>query len=217
MSSHYDSMGFWAKSIGYNYAILRNKQEALNWLNEGVEYYLKIDEFEKREGNRIRYVHALRILDCVVPLQDEGLYNTVSVTIEGLSPEPVPGTDRISTEIFEAYFDCMAPLLRGDYDTAAKRLPRLKKWEKDWKECKYYEGLSDSIEGIVQEDGGQFLIGVGQILKIFKRRNAQLKGMPICTEATSIFILAKRRGLKVELADIDKKYRMLIADVFIDL
>ncbi|MEW5816459.1 MAG: hypothetical protein AB1798_13820 [Spirochaetota bacterium] len=215
--SYITSLGGYAKDIAFGYAILKNKAEALSWFREAVGYYVKVDELLKEEGKRIRYVHALRLLDAVVPLSKEEEYIKVAAIIEGLPPEPVPGTSYISSELFEAYLDNMAPLLKGNYNEALERLPRLRNSEKkDWKDCQFYEGLSDAIEGIAKQDKDLFLGGLNRVLEIFKRRNAQLKGLPICPEATTLFILVKRRGMDIKLEDIDGKLREFVPGVLVE-
>jgi len=113
--------------------------------------------------------------------------------------------------------DCMSSLLVRDYETALKRLKRYREWEeKDWRETKFYEGIADSIEGIARADKPLFLKGLNRVLEIFKRRNSQLKDIPICTDAVTLFILARERGLDISLDDLPEKLRMFIPRVLVE-
>ncbi len=118
--------------------------------------------------------------------------------------------------IFEDYLECMAPLLRGEYDEAMKRLPTYREQErKYWKETGWYGSVSDAIESLVKKDKETFMEALHGILKTFKRRNAQLKWIPICCTATTFFILAQRRGIDISLEEIDRKYREFIPECLV--
>ena len=160
---------------------------------------------------------AQKLIKPDIATRDIDNFGMVSKLIENIPPTPIPGTDKIATEIFESYLDCMAPLLREEYELVLERLPRLRKWEElDWKETEFYEGPSDCVEGIVRKDKMLFLKGLLRILEIFKRRSAKRKSIQHCSLAITMFILGQRRGFDITLKDIDEKYRTFIPEILVE-
>ncbi len=209
-ASFYDGMGDSARIIALNYAILRKCEETKRWLGEAVNYYLKSEEMIRDLGELLEYAIGIYLLDCVVPLRDEELYARVSRAIEDVKRDVKPF-------VFEDYLHCMAPLLRGEYDEVLKRLPTYRELErKYWKEVGWYGTMADAIEALAKGDKEPFMEALHGILKTFKRRNAQLKEIPICTEATTLFILAQRRGIDISLEEIDKRYREFIPECMVE-
>ena len=217
----YSDLASFADIIARNYCILENRKEAIHWLREATGYHLKTYELIKHlvENKEIQYglsSPAGGLLYTVVASGDVERFDMVSRLIENLPPPTIPGTDKVSTEIFESYLNCMAPILRDEYDLVSERLPKLRQWEaKDWKECQFFE-VSDSIEGIVKKDKGVFSKNINGILKVFKRRNIKRKSIQHCALATTMIILAKSRGLDISLEDIDEKYREFLPRVLVE-
>jgi|GEM_PF-5216668 len=206
----YDGMGDSARTIALNYAILRKCEETKRWLREAVDYYLTSEEMIRDLGKLLEYATGLDLLHSVVPLRDEELYDRVSRAIEEVERDDRP-------IVFEDYLNCMAPMLRGEYDDVLKRLPTYREQErKYWKEVGWYGTMADAVEAIVKEDKETFMEALHEILKTFKRRNAQLKEIPICREATTLFILAQRRGIGISLEEIDKRYREFIPECMVE-
>lgn len=200
---HFITIADQANRIALNYLIIKEKENAIYWFRESTKYYLS--------ATKLLYPNGLRLVDSVVPLHDNILYRKASDAITGLSYKPYSNTG-----LFEVYLECIASFLRDSPESALDYVSKLRELEiKYWKEVKWYEGLADAVEGIAREDKTLLLNGISRVLEIFKKRNAQLKRIPICTEATSLFILGRRQGIKIELEELSKDLQEFIPEVLV--
>ena len=210
--STYYGMGIDSRGIAIYTLLLGNKNEVLNWFEKAAKYleeYIVHQRFltGSWEGESGRCTDFLEV--AILSGNDKLIVEAVkrAQEIDEKFPQryPAPAQNYY-------YLLALSNTLSREKMKAESLLEKI-----DVKRNKIYEdyfnGLKESVKGLLKNDVKFVLDGITQILTFHTRKygkNPVTDDEFVCIPATALLILAKNKGFEIKPADIEEKYRKFI-------
>lgn len=189
-----------------------NKKDAFNWFEKAAEYLEEhivhqrslIGSWEGESGRCTDFLY-MAILSGNDKLIDEAVKRAQE--IDGKFPVKFPDPAQNYY-----YLLALSNTLSREKMKAESLLEKIDvKYHKGYED--YFNGLKESVKGLLKNDVKLVLNGITQILTFHTRKYGKKPVTDdelVCIPATALLILAKNRGIEVVPADIEEKYRKFI-------
>jgi tetratricopeptide (TPR) repeat protein len=216
-STYYD-MGFDSRGIAIYTLLLGNINEAINWFEKAAEYFEEHIVHQRSrtgtwEGESGRCTDFLDM--AILSGNDKLTVEAVKRAQEIDRKFPVRYPDPAQNYY---YLLALSNTLSLEEKKAKNLLEKIDvKFHKGYED--YFNGLKESVKGLLKNDMELVLDGITQILTFHTRKygtNPVTDDELVCIPATVLLLLAINKGIKIKAADIEEKYRKYIPWILLD-
>ena len=209
-----------AYAVSLGYLVLNDKKNAVSWFNKSSGFYLRCADLHLQTkqyfgiNKTFTETAALQVIkSCVLSINKKSINKITDYIIEN-RPEAF-GSDLIYNYVLALSLFIICSKNPGKYKHKhlIQQVEKLSESEKKQKGnvSGYYKGTKDALAGLSENNKEKFFKGINKILSSFCRSLPKTGDLPVCTDAVMILLIAKDRGMEINIKNISRKYHKYIA------
>ena len=209
----YFGMGLESRGIAIYTLVLGNKEEALNWFEQAVEYYLNTIEKDIELKGLYRVNESSNYLNAFymsVFSDNTDLIVKVAKRILGMPTNFPKEFPNVAINFY--YAMSLGSLILDKSSHVSDFLRELVEVNKT-KKSDFFEGASEFIKGMHTGNAHAVKEGINKVLEVHEKRITKgplTDDELVCISGSVFLLMAKNKGIEIKPADIEEKYRKFI-------